>query len=196
MANGLDTITIPFRLRGAQGQATVQYGVNEDPVRWGYQVLGLDWYRAELVRGFPVMQATVDYPAEGYAAELGWIQIVRYEVRDPGEEERTTVFDVPPQLAETETPYAAFGVRPTFFDAPATDAKNVTWEADTFLVYTPDAVLSRILRQICGFRWGYRVQDGVVLLNQLSIAEPSDWDRNLSELRQRFGTWTFEDKPS
>ena len=193
MADSLDITTIPFRLRGADGTVSVQYGVNEDPVRWGYAVLELEWFQPELVRGFPVMQATVDHPAEGYAADMGWLQVVRYEVRDPGEEEHVTVFDVPPQLAETDTPYAAFGVHPTFFDAPAIGSKDATWDADTFLVYTPDAVLSRVIRQVCGFSWGFRVQDGVALLTPLNVAEPSDWERNLSDLRKRFSTWTFED---
>jgi hypothetical protein len=51
VVNDLDTTTIPFRLRGVEGQVTVQYGVNEDPVRWGYTVLDLEWFRPELVRG-------------------------------------------------------------------------------------------------------------------------------------------------
>ena len=104
--------TIPFRLRGAEGLVTVHYGANEDPVRWGYPVLQLDWFRPELVRGFPVMQASVEHPAEGYAADMGWLQVVRYGVRDPGEEGTVTVFDTPPQLAETETPCCSRNHRP------------------------------------------------------------------------------------
>lgn len=194
MANGLDSTTIPFQLRGVGGTVSVLYGVNEDPVRWGWAVLDLEWFSPELIRGFPIMQATVDHPAEGYAADMGWIQIVRYDIRDPGEEEQLTVFDVPPQLAETDTPYAAFGVRPTFFDAPAMGAKDATWRADTFLVYTPDAVLSKVIRPICGFSWGYRLQAGVALLDPLSVADASDWRRNLPDLRGRFRTWTFGDE--
>ena len=192
--DGLAVTTIPFRLRGAEGLVTVHYGANEDPVRWGYPVLQLDWFRPELVRGFPVMQASVGHPAEGYAADMGWLQVVRYRVRDPGEEETVTVFDTPPQLAETETPYAAFGIRPTFFDAPSIEGlREVSWGADTFLVYSPDAVLSRVLRPICGFKWGYQLQGGVVFLDPLSVAEAGDWERNLPDLRQRFSSWTFEE---
>jgi hypothetical protein len=193
MSHGLSTTTIPFVLRGVRGHAAVRYGVNEDPPRWGYEVLDLDWFRPDLVRGFPVMQASVQHPAEGYGADMGWLQIVRYVVRDPGEEQEQVVFDVPPQLSETETPYLAFGVRPTAFDAPSIDAQDVTWDADTFLVYTPDAVLSRVLRPLCGFRWGYVVLDGVVQVAPLSLTEPDDWQRNLPDLRERFTTWTFEE---
>jgi hypothetical protein len=192
MAAELEMTTIPFRLRGVDGEVSVLYGVNEDPIRWGYAVLELEWFKPELVRGFPVMQASVDHPAEGYAADMGWLQVVRYDIRDPDEEERVTVFDVPPQLSETDIPYAAFGVHPTFFDAPAMSAKNATWRAATFLVHTPDAVLSRIIRPICGFSWGYRVEDGLVLLDALTVADASDWSGILADLRMRFATWTFE----
>lgn len=192
MADDLSTTTIPFLLRGLEGQVTIKYGVNEDPARWGYDELDLDWYRPDLVRGFPVMEASVQHPAEGYAADMGWLQVVRYEVRDPGDEEQVTVFDVPPQLSETETPYLAFGVRPTAFDAPSIEASDVTWDADTFLVYTPDAVLSRVLRPLCGFRWGYTVHNGAVRVTPLNVADPDDWQRNLPDLRGRFTTWTFE----
>jgi hypothetical protein len=35
-----------------------------------------------------------------------------------------------------------------------------------------------------------------VQVNPLSVAEPGDWERNLSDLRQRFSSWTFEDVSS
>ena len=193
MTNGLDVTTIPFRLRDVDGTVSVLYGVNEDPIRWGYGVLELEWFSPELVRGFPIMEASVDHPAEGYAADMGWVQVVRYDIRDPGEEEQAVVFDVPPQLAEMDIPYAAFGVRPTFFDAPAMSATNATWRATTFLVHTPDAVLSRVIRPICGFSWGYRVEDGRVLLDALAVSDASEWARDLPDLRTRFESWTFED---
>lgn len=125
------------------------------------------------------MQASVQHLAEGYAADMGWLQVVRYDVRDAGEKEHQVVFDVPPHLSETETPYAAFAVRPTFFDAPAAGAKDMTWDADTFLAYTPDAVLSRIIHPLCGFSWGYRASSGVIQLSPLAIAGPEEWERNL-----------------
>ena len=85
-------------------------------------------------------------------------------------------------------------VRPTFFDAPSIEGlREVSWGADTFLVYSPDAVLSRVLRPICGFKWGYQLRDGVVFLDPLSVAEAGDWERNLPDLRERFSSWIFEE---
>jgi len=189
----LAVTTIPFSLRGTGGAVTVRYGGNEDPLRWGYAVLELDWFHPELVRGFPVVQASVEHPAEGYAADMGWLQVVRYEVGDPGEEGTFTVFDTPPQLAGMEMPFAAFGICPTFFDAPSIHGlQEVKWDADTFLVYTPDAVLSRTVRPACGFNWGFRLHDGAVSIEPLNIADAKDWERDLSGLRERFPSWTFE----
>jgi hypothetical protein len=182
-----------FVLRGDEGTIRVRYGTNDDPRRWGYEVLQQDWYRAELVRGFPVMEASVEHPAEGYAADMGWIQVVRYQVRDPGEAGDVTVLDVPPQLSETDSPYLAFGVRPTAFDAPAIGARDVTWRARTFLTFTPDAVISRVIAPLGRFTWGYDVVDGVVAIVPIAVAGPDEWIDVLPALRERFPTWTFLD---
>ncbi len=182
----LTDLSFPFELRGVSGTINVRYGVNDDPRRWGYEVLDLAWYQEDLVRGFPVLEASVDHPAEGYAAEMGWVQVVRYQVADAGSEEDTTVFDVPPQLSETDTPYLAFGVRPTMFDAPAIGAREVTWRASTFLTYTPDALLSRVVSPLRGFTWGYDVVAGDVRILDVAPAERSLWASLLPDLQIAF----------
>ncbi|MBI3647343.1 MAG: hypothetical protein HY240_01040 [Actinobacteria bacterium] len=186
----MEVTTIPFLMRGLIGEVTVEYGTNDDPVHWGYGLLAT--YAPELAKGFPVVQASVSScPAHGYGAEMGWVQVVRYTVFDT--DESVIVFDVPPQLSDTDTPYMAFGVRPTMFDAPSfVDVQNVAWSADSFLVYTPDAVLSRHLVATCGFRWGYDITDGMVGARALGLATQEDWGRNLGDLRPRFASWDFE----
>jgi hypothetical protein len=179
--------TVPFYLRGVAGQVLIEYGRNDDPVRWGYDVLG-PRFSPPSAQGFPVIQASVDYEREGYAAFMAWVQVVRVAVLDTGE--RETMFDVNPQMETMEMPFLALGVRPTLFDAPSTNAGDVTWDADTFLVHTPD-VLSRAIHPNCGFRWGYRVTSGEVSLLPVTIGDEADWDRNLPDLRDRYPTWTF-----
>src|SRR6266545_3481099 len=85
---------------------------NEEPARWGWRLLGLD-VPLEHIVGFPVVEATVDHPGQGYAAVMGWVQVVRYEVT--GEPETVVLADVAPQLQGLGMPYVAFGVRPTYF---------------------------------------------------------------------------------
>ncbi len=65
-----------FSLHGRAGTVTVTYRTNEDPERWGYGVLDLPW-PSSLANGLPVLEARVSSPLEGYAAVMGWIQVVR-----------------------------------------------------------------------------------------------------------------------
>ena len=139
---------VPFRLRGFKGEVIVEYGINHDPARWGFgkSVLGEE-YPPKMALGFPVVQASVDYEGVGYGAYMGWVQIVRYQLHDTNEQ--VTVFDVAPQIKDTDVPYMSFGIRPTLFDAPGFDRQEVTWDADSFLVHSPDGVWSRIGTVIC-----------------------------------------------
>jgi hypothetical protein len=180
--------SIAFSLRGVPGEVLIEYGPNEDPVRWGYDTLG-PRFPPDMAKGFPVIQAIVAYDREGYAAYMAWLQVVRTSSLDTGE--TVTMFDVNPQMGDMEMPFIAVGVRPTLFDAPTTTERNVTWEADTFLVHTPD-VISRSIAFTCGFRWGYRLTSGDLELISLTASDERDWDRNLPELRKRYPTWTFE----
>jgi hypothetical protein len=189
MAQMTDT-RIPFQLRGLDGEAKVEYGVNDDPAHWGFgeSVLG-EALPPSMALGFPVMQASVTYKGVGYGAYMGWIQVVRYEVHDKNEQ--VIVFDVPPQINDTDVPYFAFGVRPAIFDAPGFMEREVTWDADTFLMYSPDGVLSRTINAITGFKWGYRVRSGEVEVLPLTLAQELDWSRDLPDLQGRYPRWEF-----
>jgi hypothetical protein len=167
----------------------VHYGVNEDPKRWGYHLLGLA-FDIDVARGFPVIEAHVDYPAGGYAAVLSWIQVARYWVA--AEEDPTVVIDVPPQMRETGVPYLSFGIRPTLFDAPAFATEDdVTWRASSFLTHTPDALMTPVVEPICGFRWGYDLRKGVPQPINLDEAVRTDWLDARDELTRHFPAWSF-----
>ena len=68
-----------FRLRDAEGSVSVSFEANEDPERWGYGVLGMEW-PTEIAKGLPVLTARTEVALDGYAAVMGWVQIVRIEV--------------------------------------------------------------------------------------------------------------------
>jgi hypothetical protein len=89
-------------------------------------------------------------------------------------------------------PYLAFGVRPTVFDAPGfSDVGNVTWLADTFLVYTPDGLLSRVVKPVCGFAWGYELKEGTPTVLGIEVADRSSWEAAATRLAGRFDDWAF-----
>ncbi|HEY3050166.1 MAG TPA: hypothetical protein VGJ40_00445 [Gaiellaceae bacterium] len=184
------SLEVPFRLRGVDGVVRVSLLRNEDPERWGWRLLGLD-VPLEYIVGFPVIEASVDYPAEGYAAVMGWVQVVRYEATD--EPETVVLADVAPQLQGLGMPYVAFGVRPTYFDSPAISAPGADWRASTFLTASPDVLLSRVIEPVCGFCWGYRRKDGVTELVEATRAEEKDWLEAREELVTRYSDWEWRE---
>jgi hypothetical protein len=180
-----------FSLRDIDGRVDIAYGINDDPARWGFQLFGDDW-DSEVARGFPVVEARLTYPAEGYAAILGWIQVVSLIAKDdPAAETEWIVPDVAPQYREANMPYLAFGIEPVLFDAPANDAPNVEFLARTFLTYTPDCLLTPVVEPLCGFTWGYDVEQGTVRAKELRVSAFDDWVEVRRLLRIRLPTWTF-----
>lgn len=139
------------------------------------------------------MEARVAFAREGYAALLGWVQVVDYEVvRDGVPEEREWVVpDVPPQSRDANMPYLAFGIDPVLFDAPAFTERSVDWTARTFLTYTPDCLMTPVVEPLCGFVWGYVVADGAITAKKLVASTQHDWIDTRRMLRLRLPTWTF-----
>jgi hypothetical protein len=180
-------IEIPFVARGIPGRALIRYEINDDPSRWGYRLVELP-FDIECARGRPVLEATVDYRAEGYAAQLGWIQIIRYGV--PGGAEVAMV-DAPPQLADAGIPWAAWGVRPTLFDAPSTSELEFRFRAQTFLAMSPDAVMTKVVEPLCGFSWGYNVYDGVPAVAPVVVNGLSGWRGARELLVSHCPGWAF-----
>jgi len=183
-------LEIPFRMRGRDGVIRVEYGVNEEAERWGYHLLGLP-YDHGISEGFPVVHATVEYEGEGYGAVMAWIQIVRYRIGGGGDDETVEV-DKPPQLADTNAPHCYWGPNPSFFDAPSTTRENTAWTADAFITASPDAVMGKIVRPVCGFRWGYKVTGGKPEPLPLVGIPSGAWASAKNTLEERFPEWEFE----
>jgi hypothetical protein len=154
----------------------------------GYDLLGLD-FPWEVSRGFPVLRADVSYEADGYAAVLGWVQVVWMSVA--GVANATVIVDVAPQLIGSGFPYVSFGVEPTMFDAPSTTHRDVRWVARTFLTASPDRLMTRVVAPVVGFRWGYSVEGGDVSVNTLAPASADDWILAQGVIAAQFSDWDF-----
>lgn len=191
----------PFSLRGRGGTVSAWYGSNDDPDRWGYALLGLPW-PTHLARGLPVLEAHVDIPLRGYAAVMGWIQVVHIRVSESSEPLVAGVdrappgdhrwVDGPPQLQGLGVPFLSFGICPSLFDAPASTESDVEFVADSFLTASPDGLISRISEPCFGFRWGYSTETGQTprLLPPSAVAE-REWASALPLLTETFPDWTF-----
>jgi hypothetical protein len=196
------TERFPFRLRGAEGSVIVSFHANEDPQRWGYGALRLAW-PTELAQGLPVLTARTECPLAGYAAVMGWVQIVRIDVLEssqplaagvdkapPGHHEWV---DGPPQLRGLGVPFTSFGECPTLFDAPASTESDTTFIADSWLTASPDALISRESFPVLGLRWGYSTRAGQPHeLHEPALLDGSDWAAALPLLRETFPDWQFE----
>jgi hypothetical protein len=194
--------TFGFSLHGRNGSVAVEFEANEDPSRWGFEALGLDW-PLNLALGLPVLEATVSYAGEGYASAMGWIQVVRIRVDErseslvPGAEKAPAGdhvwVDGPPSLRGLGVPFVSFGPCPTLFDAPMSTESEVRFVADAFLTASPDAVVSRRSRPCFGFRWGYSTKAGSAAeLISPALIDHDDWRGALPVLGEQFSDWRFD----
>jgi hypothetical protein len=185
-------VTGSFVLHGRAGEVTVSYGVNDDPAHWGYPVLGLP-YPDDVARGFPVVEARVEYQGTGYHAFMGWIQVVRYT---EGANPLVVIIDRPPSVLDVDVPFLAMGPCPTLFDAPSTIWGDTHWRADSFLVGSPDAVMTKTAMPLFSFRWGYdRDASGVVTLRPCVPQPLSAWYEVRPLIAEQHPTWSLLDAP-
>ena len=153
------TLTLDFTLHGQPGKVTVSHQLNRDPAAVGFDLLGIDFGDLDL-SGFPVVEATTTFDGQGYRALMGWLQVVRYTAAEEGD---VFIVDTAPQfrgIAGMDFPFLTWGMRPSLFDAPAIADVSVDWWADSFLVATPDALITPIIDPLCAFRWGYEIDAG------------------------------------
>lgn len=176
------TLTLDFVLHGHPGTVTVEHRLNTDPDAVGFDLLGIDFGDIDLTR-FPVVEATTAYDGEGYRALMGWIQVVQYTAPEDGDVFMT---DTAPQfrgIPGLDFPFFSWGPRPSLFDSPAIDAAPVDWWADSFLVASPDALMTPVIEPLCSFRWGYTVDPARAVT--VRPPEPSDTTTAWAGLRDR-----------
>jgi hypothetical protein len=173
---------------------TVRYGVNSDRARWGFHLLG-DQAVSD-TDGFPVCEAVVTYPLEGYGAYLGWIQVL--DIMDTLSGDKESLVDIPPMFAEPVTPFIAFGPEPRFFDAPATvstDNVRLEWRATAYLCAAGHVLMTPEVQPVTGFSWGFTYEPGLpVLVREPTPAAPGGWDQHRTVLTKALPAWTFSNE--
>ncbi|MDQ1552851.1 MAG: hypothetical protein QOD50_2273 [Actinomycetota bacterium] len=183
-------LVLPFRLRGVAGRITVGLDVNDDPTGWGCDLL-TQQLPADAARGFPVCRAEIDHPARGYAAALGWLQLVRSSDSDgdPSKYEMDPISI----YRDVATPFAFFGFKPVLFDAPFRESTYpLTWRARSYLCAAPDAVMTKRVSPVAAFAWGFDVVDGRVRLLGPESLDLTSWNAHLSLLASEYPAWRFD----
>ena len=169
---------IEFTLRGLPGSVDITLEPNLDPVALGC---------APHAQGFPVCTAAIEYEGRGYAAALGWIQVVRST--DGLSEGRGFDLDPYEPLGRLPHPYCWFGFAPVLFDAPSRSTRDpLDWTAHSFLSFIG---AEREARALLGFSWGFAVENEVVSIGEPAALPAHAWDEHLPLLRREHPTWTF-----
>jgi hypothetical protein len=181
-------LTLPFETRSHSGRVHVAYGAVADSDGIGFSMLGVGLEPQQPI-GYPVIKADIDFDGDGYTALFGWVQILHNTAWGP---EAADEVDLPPFLLGSEMPTMYFGYLPTMFDAPANPHHpNGDWSAFTFLTAIPDLVISRSVRALTGFHWGYRLASSRPTPMPVQPIGPDDWQSRRTLLAHTFPTWSF-----
>ncbi len=171
-------MTLDFVLRDLAGNVDVTLVRNDDPAALGCRASA---------RGFPVCAAAVTYEGLGYAAMLGWIQLVRSTDNRSGGRE----FEIDPYepLGVTPHPFCWFGLAPTLFDAPSRGTRaDLEWLAHSFLCFIGGA---REARAILGFSWGFTVSEDEITPTGIAPVPADQWNEHRALLRRGHPAWRF-----
>jgi hypothetical protein len=172
---------LSFSMDGATGRIAVEVGLNDDPEAIG---------SPPAARGFPCCRATVSHPARGYAAAMGWIQLVR----STDGASRGAAFEMDPfePLGPVGHPFAFFGFLPTLFDAPWRDpVVDMDWLAHTFLCRLTDSYEGRGIAPLAGFAWGFSIRTGEIAPITPEGLPLEAWDSHRSLLASEHPDWSF-----
>lgn len=148
--------------------------------------------------GFPVCNAKIEATEDrGYAAIYGWIQFVREApLSSPSTMMPSDLWEIDPLpiTAHTDSPFIWFGPEPQLFDGPfRVNRTDMDWTCWSFLTYINDSVMTKSVRPIVVFEWGYRIDSGNVTIKTLKFIDVHKaWEQQRELLQQKFGSWSFE----
>ena len=182
----------------------VTYGVTEDPVAAGFDVVPNLPFDIALCRGYPNIRGVIEsYGGSGYRGLCGWIQVVtgkRYRAGSEDEASADTSIDVDklPSIGGLDVPFAVFGYLPEWFDAPCRNLNGyarLRWTADTFLTTIPLRSRKEGIQRLAGFRWGYVEYDPATHRSvsplPVEITGGDAWNVLLPFLRKASPGWRF-----
>lgn len=173
---------VDFSLRGSPGRIQVTYRRNDDPALVG---------SGPGSAGFPWCHASVDFPAQGYDAVLGWVQLVRSD----DNASRGAEYEIDPLafLGDVPHPFCWLGLAPQLFDAPSrSPLSDMTWRARSFLCVPDGEPGAMEVHALTGFGWGFDVRGSDIALVEPYALEPQDWDSHLPTLTGLYPAWRFE----
>lgn len=181
-------LVVPFVLRNHPGHVDVEIRPSLGSADSGGVFLD-STLPPDAGAGLPICTATIVYEASGYAAAMGWVQLVRSS--DSGHPDR---FELDPLalLRNANTPYAFFGIKPQLFDAPQRDSHvELTWQARSYLAVTSDAVISAEALPVAGFSWGFGISRAEITIEPPALLGVDSWADHVGLLEREHPGWRF-----
>ena len=176
---------IPFTYQGHNGRVVVSLEATLTPATLGARDGAL---------GLASCKATIEFSADGYLGNLGWVQLVRStDNAFHGRQFEMDPFDPFGLYERAPSPYCWYGVTPTLFDAPSRDEReDLDWIAHSFLAASPLRGNRRIVSPLLGFSWGFHIFDrDNIMLKPVTPLASSDWAAHLHYLRDTYKEWQF-----
>lgn len=170
----------------ARGDVTVNISVHKDdnPQAYGLDIL-FPTIPSNSFSGFPVTQGTISTTKKGYASIYGWTQLWK-------ENDTDWVFDWAPVQDELNWPFVWFGPEAQLFDGPTrVGVLDLDWTARSFMTYIDDSLMTRSVRCVVGFEWGFWIRNGSLAIKPLIQLQNLDWDMHLQYLSVVFPGWEF-----
>lgn len=176
-------LSIPFTARGVDGVVEVSVETGVEP-----SVIGCP----ETQRHFPACEARIASAARGYAAVMGWVQLV--DMRSPAGVDVANWVTDPLQVYEgLNTPFGFHGVLPTLFDAPSRSdrSRSLDWRAESFLCIAPSSPMVREAQPVAAFSWGFLMEGGGVVAEPPRPLPLTAWEAHLPLLTSSYPGWEF-----
>nr|OQO29360.1 hypothetical protein B0A51_03142 [Rachicladosporium sp. CCFEE 5018] len=149
----------------------------------------------EVYLDFPVTTAKLHCTEDvGYAVTYGWIQFI-YQDFKGSEVETKWEHDPLPITDGSRSPFIWFGPEAQLFDAPfrSDRSEELDWTCHSFLAYLEDAVMTKSIKPVLGFEWGYVMNGGKVTVKELKLLDVGPtWEKQRGLLEGKFGEWKYE----
>lgn len=171
----------------------------DDPKKYGNHII-LPHIDLSKFLDYPVTYARVHSPhSRGYASYYGWIQVYRETPKLGKADDAPWKIDVYPAHGDLNTPFLALGPEPQVFDQPSrTDhhpPKDVDWDARTYLCYLDDGLLTKKVRPVLAFQWGFWIDDGKIKVKKVEEVDiEKAWEECKGLFEETYSGWNFLDK--
>ena len=186
---------IEFTHHGYTGWTDVAVRKNHGVLSSGFSAIDVR-FTDHMVRGFPVVNASVSFEGAGYEAMFGWLQVISHDL---GKGETDFSVDIAKQFQEFANPFCYYGYKPRFYDAPSMNDPEIrVWKAYAFLcpLSLSNREEYRKITPLAGFIWGFTISRG----KPESILEPmpagrDDWNLVRRNVASYYPQWQFMDMP-